>query len=40
MLLVLEITVFLHLSDKTFPFQNYPKNLDPFYKMALDLCDC
>ena len=33
-------TVFLCLSDSVFSFQNNPKNLDPFYKMDLDLWDC
>ena len=25
---------------QSFSFQNNPKNLDPSYKMNLDLCDC
>ena len=25
---------------ESFPFQNNRKNLDPSYKMDLDLCDC
>ena len=37
---LLHITVFLWLQDRVFPFQNNPKNLDPSYKMDLDLWDC
>ena len=33
-------TVFLHLYDSVFSFQNYPESLDPSYKMDLDLWDC
>ena len=33
------ITVFLRLQDGVFSFQNNPKDLDPSYKMDLDLWD-
>ena len=32
--------VFLRLYDRVFSFQNNPKDLDPAYKMDLDLLDC
>ena len=31
--------IFLQLLDRLFSFQNNPKNLDPSYKMDLDLWD-
>ena len=34
------ITIFLRLQDGVFAFQNNPKDLDPSYKMDLDLWDC
>ena len=33
-------TVFHWLYDRVFFFQNNPKNLDPSYKMDLDIWDC
>ena len=33
------ITIFLRLYDGVFSFQNNPKDLDPSYKMDLDLWD-
>ena len=35
-----ESTIFLDYKTEFLPFQNIPKNLDPSYKMALDLWDC
>ena len=37
---ILGNTVFLQLYDRIFTFLNNPKNLDPSYKMDLDLWDC
>ena len=36
----ISITIFLRLQDIVYSFQNNRKNLDPSYKMDLDLCDC
>ena len=33
-------TIFLQLKDSFLLFQNSPKNLDPSYKMDLDLWNC
>ena len=33
-------TIFLQLKDRFFSFQNNLKNLDPSYKLDLDLWDC
>ena len=33
-------TIFLRLKEGVFSFQNNPPNLDPSYKMDLDLLDC
>ena len=33
-------TVFLRLYDRLFSFQNNPNDLDPSFKMDLDLWDC
>ena len=35
-----EIPYFSAYKTEAFPFQNNPKNLDPSYKMDLDLGDC
>ena len=37
---LLSFTLLLQLQDEFFSFQNNPKNLDPSYKMDLDLQDC
>ena len=34
------ILYFSGYKTEIFSFQNYPKNLDPSYKMVLDLWDC
>ena len=34
------LTVFPRILDGLFSFQNSPKDLDPSYKMDLDLWDC
>ena len=37
---MLQVPYFSGYIMEFFSFQNTPKNLDPFYKMDLDLCDC
>ena len=37
---VSQTTAFLGYKTELFSFQNNPKNLDPSYRMGLDLWDC